>query len=308
MKKLFKYLLSILFLILLITTGLGHLGIGDKFALSTEMIEIKDEKIRILEKGDGQPILFIHGTPGSIEDWLPLMDSLSDDFRTIAFDRPGHGYSTANNYNRTLEENVDIVLELIKKLKLEKPLIVGHSYGGSISAHLAANHLIDSARYVIIDAPLYKANIDIIYHPIALPVIGEGIAWLAANTIAPTFIKNGLSKTTASISENELDKMVSIRKEIWTQPKVILSRARELINLKVSLERMIPKYNLITAPTTILTGRSKHRTLVADCERFHKVVPNSELRIYENCAHYVQFDKFKEVLSEIRNNLNAHNF
>ena len=306
MKKAIKLLLWIILLTLIIATVLGHLGLGNKF--SNETISINGEQLRLLQKGEGQPILFIHGTPGSIEDWTPLIDPLSKDYKTIAFDRPGHGFSSANNYNRTLEENVEVVLELIKKLKLEKPLIVGHSYGGSISAHLAANNLVDSARYVIIDAPLYKVKIDPIYRPIALPIIGEGVAWLAANTIAPSFIKRGIAKSTATISGEKLKEMVAIRKKIWTQPKVILSRSRELSNLQSSLNEMIPKYSTITAPVTILTGRSAYRTLVTDCERLHEAIPKSKLRVYENCAHYVQLDSFKEVLIEIRSNLKTLNY
>ena len=67
MKKAIKLLLWIILLTLIIATVLGHLGLGNKF--SNETISINGEQLRLLQKGEGQPILFIHGTPGSIEDW-----------------------------------------------------------------------------------------------------------------------------------------------------------------------------------------------------------------------------------------------
>ncbi len=310
MKKLLKYLSLVIVLILILATILGHTKFGNYYPENQFMvntIKVKKEFLNYYQRGAGKDILFIHGTPGTILDWKPLMHALDNEYRVTAFDRPGHGVSTDNEYYYTLEENAEATLLLIEKLKLNNPLIVGHSYGGSIATYLAANNLIDSAKYVIIDAPLYNTHIDFIYHLLNLPIIGEGIAFLANYTIASSFIEHGVSKTIETATEDELKEIIAERKRLWLQPKVLLSRAKELINLQSSLDEMIPKYASITAPITLLTGKGKYRTLAADSERFHKEVPNSKLKVYKNCAHYVQIDRFNEVLMEILGILNSPN-
>src|SRR5690554_5665765 len=92
-KKVLKFSslsIGILFLvsILLGQTNLGNLSQNENN--KDTFITIGDEKIRYLQKGEGKDILFIHGTPGSIEDWKELIDSLSQNFRVTAFDRLGH--------------------------------------------------------------------------------------------------------------------------------------------------------------------------------------------------------------------------
>ena len=75
-------------------------------------------KLHYFEKGSGPPVVFVHGSNGSLQDFkLSVMDRLSKDFRTVAFDRPGHGHSERGHstkegrsihgahHDRGLEEN-----------------------------------------------------------------------------------------------------------------------------------------------------------------------------------------------------------
>jgi len=290
-------------LILATATLLAHFDFGNKAAISSAQntfIEVKGNQLRYFQKGTGKDILFVHGTPGSIEDWAELMDSLSANYRVTAFDRPGHGFSSPDNYDYHIEENAAIVEELIKRLNLKNPLIVGHSYGGSTAANLAANHRLQECELIIIDSPLYSTTVDPIYRPLALPVLGKGIALLANFTIAPNFIEEGVAKATINTSKQQLRKIIDGRKEVWLQPKVLYSKAKETSNYYSDLQKVVSKYPSIQSKITIVTGANEVLTLKKDCVRFHKEVPNSELVIFENTGHYIQFDQFDKLLKVIR--------
>lgn len=309
MKKTLKYFLYTLVLILAIATLLGHANFGNQYADTKsksgfKTIKILDEEIRVFQKGNGKDVLFIHGTPGFIGDWKDLIDSLSIEFRVTAFDRPGHGFSTADKYNYHLEENAAIVEGLIQQLDLRSPLIVGHSYGGSTAAHLAAHHRLDSCQYIIIDSPLYEIDFAAIYRPITIPILGKGFAVLANATIAPSFIETGVKKAIVSLSDEDMAKVIEERKKIWLQPKVIFSRANESSNYTSDLQKISPLYNTISADITVVTGNNADITFKEDCTRFHKEVPNSKLVIFEKTGHYVQYDKFNELLGLLRQKLN----
>lgn len=101
-------------------------------------VEIDGDTIHYVEQGRGPPILFIHGLGGQLHHFRqPLFPLLADDFRLIAIDRPGSGYSTRNGSAADIGDQARVIATLIDRLKLQKPLLVGHSLGGAIALRVA---------------------------------------------------------------------------------------------------------------------------------------------------------------------------
>jgi pimeloyl-ACP methyl ester carboxylesterase len=301
MKKIAKYCISIIGMLLLIILLLGYSNLGNLSVNENKenhFLKIGKEKIRFSQKGNGKDILLIHGTPGSIEDWTEIMEPLSENFRVTAFDRLGHGFSTSNQYSYHLKDNAILVENIIKKLKLKSPLIVGHSYGGSIAAYMAVNSKLKEIDYIIMDSPLYTYQPTNIYKIIATPVIGKGIAFLSSFTIAEDRIKEGVLAQFEATKKNAIDKVIKERQRIWSQPKVIFSKSKESVNYQDDLNSISNKYKNINTKVTIITS-----TFLNDCERIHKEVANSELIFMKKTGHYIQLEhplKMIEIISKRR--------
>ena len=103
---------------------------------------LKDAEIHWYETGHGRPIIMLHGLAGNLRNFTyALTDKLNQDFRVISIDRAGCGWSKRSRpESATLHEQARIISEFIKKEKIEKPLIVGHSLGGAIALTLALEH------------------------------------------------------------------------------------------------------------------------------------------------------------------------
>ena len=88
-------------------------------------------EVRVLEAGDGPPLLLVHGSGMSASTWAPLMPYLGT-HRLIAFDLPGFGLSDPFDYShRSLREHaVAQLTSLLDALGLERVPIVGTSLGG----------------------------------------------------------------------------------------------------------------------------------------------------------------------------------
>jgi len=99
-------------------------------------------RIHYVEAGDGRPIVFIHGLGGQLHHFRhTLFDRLSGDFRVVALDRPGSGYSVrAHGANGRIGEQAGVVADFIDALSLKKPLVVGHSLGGAVALALALDY------------------------------------------------------------------------------------------------------------------------------------------------------------------------
>ena len=93
-----------------------------------ELIEVNGQTIHYTDDGSGPAIVMIHGLGGQLRNFArPLVDDLARDYRVIRVDRPGSGYSPrAASTSARLRVQAETLAELIRILKLERPLIVGH--------------------------------------------------------------------------------------------------------------------------------------------------------------------------------------
>ena len=60
-------------------------------------IQINNIEMYYEEHGEGKPLLLLHGFGGCVQNWHPFTAKLSESYRLIIIDLPGHGYSTNPN-------------------------------------------------------------------------------------------------------------------------------------------------------------------------------------------------------------------
>jgi pimeloyl-ACP methyl ester carboxylesterase len=107
-------------------------------------------RIHYLEHpGSGTPVVLIHGRPGTADDWEDVTPLLAG-HRTIAIDRPGFGYSTGGYV--PFEQQLQTLHELLWRLHVARPILVGHSYGGTISLGFAERYPGEVRGLVLVDA------------------------------------------------------------------------------------------------------------------------------------------------------------
>lgn len=98
-------------------------------------------KIHYIDIGprDAQPLVLIHGLSGQLQHFTyALADALAQDYRVIAVDRPGCGYSTrTSDAMARLPEQAKTLLDVLDKLQVQQPVLVGHSLGGAVSLAMA---------------------------------------------------------------------------------------------------------------------------------------------------------------------------
>ncbi len=113
-------------------------------------MQVGNLRIHYIEHpGSGTPVVLIHGLPGTAEDWEDVTPLLAG-HRTIAIDRPGFGYSTGGYV--PFERQLSTIHELLAKLHVVRPILVGHSYGGTISLGFAERYPSEVRGLVLVDA------------------------------------------------------------------------------------------------------------------------------------------------------------
>ncbi len=97
-------------------------------------IELDQGRIHAIVRGQGPDLVMIHGANGNARDFsFDLMDRMADEFRVIAFDRPGFGFSDDFGGPQSPLEQADILRAAANMLDINHPIILGHSYGGAVA-------------------------------------------------------------------------------------------------------------------------------------------------------------------------------
>lgn len=264
-------------------------------------LTINGNKIRFIQKGSGADVLLIHGTPGTIEDWQLMIDSLSKNYRVTAYDRYGNGFSTAKKYAYTIDENAALASSVIDALKLDSIVLVGHSYGGATSAQLAIMKNDKIKSFVIVAAPLLPFKVALDYTLMSMPILGKGLTVIGSKTLASFMVKKGLETTFGTNGHLLTDDFVQTRQDLWSQAKVLYTTSNERRNYNEGLSKNAPRYKTITQKITFLAGENDAAHIVRDFHQLEKELPNAEFIFLKNTAHFIQFeaaDKLLEVITE----------
>ncbi|SEN28167.1 magnesium chelatase accessory protein [Palleronia pelagia] len=89
--------------------------------------------------GDGPDLLLLHGTGGTCHGWAGVMPLLAKDFRVIAPDLPGHGFTRPGTRQRSRPVTMaEDLWRLMDWLGARPRWIVGHSAGGALAVHMGA--------------------------------------------------------------------------------------------------------------------------------------------------------------------------
>lgn len=299
-----KWLLILLVVLLIGSSVMGILGIGNlnyDDNINATYIDINNQKIRVLEKGEGNDILLIHGTPGSVEDMQPLFDSLAQNNHVIAYDRPGHGYSSANDIPRNLNHNTKIAEDIVEYYKMDSATVIGHSYGGIIAMNMAVNQNDRVDQFYVLGSPLFTFNVDPIYTLFKIPLLSTSLSWLTSGPYSASKIESELPTRFADSSLIPTTEFVNVRKELWTQPKVILSTSLETAQIKDNMSTIIPKYNSLQEKVNIIMGEDDVAYYITDLKK-HLPLPNVEASFYPNTGHFIQMESLDRLLAEIREN------
>jgi len=259
----------LLFVVALVVGGLGGLVI---FTAVTawrvekalpprgQFIEVAGARIHYLDKGSGPAVVILHGLGGQMGNFTyALLERLTDEFRIILMDRPGSGYSRrAPGATGRLTEQASIVAEFIRKLGLERPLLVGHSLGGAIALGVALDHPEVISGLALI-APLTHVPKHVPAPFRALDIKSDLLRWLIAWTVAtPIGIRRGRATLDAIFSPDPAPADFPIRAGgiLGLRPRSFFNTSSDMRAVNMDLWKMAGRYSSLQLPVRILYGTS----------------------------------------------------
>jgi len=267
----------------------------------SKFVTIDDARLHFVIKGAGRPVVLIHGNPGSCEDWSRLYGPLSAKYQAISFDRPGHGHSDRPNHrDLTVEVQAEMLRNALNELRVDRPILVGHSWGGALALAFALEFPQDVAGLVLLAPAAYLSDdgVSFISKLPAIPIIGDLFNFALSPLIAASVVRSDLKKAFSpdGVPPHYLRSVLSE----WTRPKKVKWYSVDDALLNQSLPSVSNRYQEIRAPLAIVTGDSD---LIVRSEenahRLHQSMPGSHLKVLPRTGHQIPFTQPQLVVEMI---------
>jgi pimeloyl-ACP methyl ester carboxylesterase len=264
-------------------------------------VKVDDANLHVVMKGKGRPVVLIHGNPGSCQDWSRLYVPISNRYRAIAFDRPGHGHSERPNHRPiTVEVQAEMLHTTLTQLGIERPIVVGHSWGGSLALVYALNFTKEISGAVLLAPAAYESDdgVSFLSKLPAWPVIGDILNFLFTPLLSAWLVRTDIAK---AFSPDPVPKKY-LRHVLaeWTRPKKVKWYSVDDALLNESLPKFADRYPEINVPVVIVTGDADQIVPAEqNAERLYRALPQSHLNLLPQTGHQIPFTRPEAVLAAI---------
>jgi pimeloyl-ACP methyl ester carboxylesterase len=270
-----------------------------------QFVAVDGTPLHYLEKGEGRPVVFLHGNVVTAEDCdlSGLLDLASErQCHVVAFDRPGFGYSDRpRGAMWSPARQADLLRRAFTKLGIERPVVVGHSLGTLVALALALNHPDAVSRLVLLSGyywPTLRADVPLFSLP-AIPVIGDLIRYtvgpLFGAALLPLAAKGMFSPLT--VPERFAK---GFAHGLTLRPSQIRAEAQDTATMVSAVAAMQHHYRELRMPVVIMAGTKDrivdHRKHTV---RLHQEIAQSALRLVPDVGHMLHYAVPEQVVDAI---------
>jgi pimeloyl-ACP methyl ester carboxylesterase len=255
-----------------------------------EHVDVDGMRITYNRAGAGPPLVMLHGAPCDGRTWQWMLPDLSRDHTVVAWDAPGFGESSDIDDNWRAPQFADALAALIAALCLERPHLVGHSFGTMVALSLFQRHPTVPASLVLIGGYAGWAGSlppDEVARRLEMFV---GIAELG-DAFEPKSYPGLFSDLIPA--DRDLVLVTMMRENI--RPATI--RAAGHTGAETDLRPMLPT---IDVPTLVLHGAADARSPLANAEALHAAIPTSQLVVLPKLGHACVVEDPDACAAEIR--------
>jgi 2-hydroxy-6-oxonona-2,4-dienedioate hydrolase len=247
-------------------------------------------KTRVLEAGNGEPLILLHGTGGHIEAYARNIKGLSEKFRVICIDMVGHGYTEKPNRPYGIDYYSDHLLGVMQALGLEQAYISGESLGGWVAAWFAAYHP-EYVKALVLNTPGNVNN-----KP-------EVMAKLKDSTIKAVVEANYENVKTRLEwlmydKSKVTEELIEARYNIYTRPEYQEAVYNIVCLQDIEVRKQYswdPSWcGKINVPTLLAWTDHDPTSTVEEGKPLQDMIPNSEFTVIEGAGHWPQWEKAEE--------------
>lgn len=214
-------------------------------------------KIHAWEQGEGQPVILLHGASGNLRDFTwDVGPSLGKNYRAIAFDRPGLGYSE-RPADRGGEPEVQarILRTAANAMGAEQPILVGHSWGAAAAMAWALDAPDEVAGVVTVSGAVMPWS----ERPMLAEMIGldQLLIGFYFNYLSASVERGGVNRFVQRIFSPQTPPpgyVEHVGGPLAMRPSALAANKEDIGALNAALRRQAPRYGDLTLPVEVISG------------------------------------------------------
>lgn len=247
-------------------------------------IDIDGMTIHYEENGpeDGAPVLLMHGWGCDHTTVGSIAATISPKLRVINVDLPGHGKSSEPPTAWGVDDFTSLMEKFVAVLNLDKPVLIGHSFGGRIAILMASRN--DVGKVVLVDSAGIKPRRSLKYYwkVYSFKAVKNILLLLFGKEKGGQMVEKWRGKKGSADYRNSSPMM-----------RAVMSRC-----VNEDLKHVMPS---IKSPTLLIWGEDDTATPLSDAKTMERLIPDAGLVAFPGCGHYSFLDNpfgFKAVLKE----------
>ena len=221
---------------------------------------------------EGKTIVLLHGWGQNLDMMKPIGDRLTKDFDIVIFDLPGFGNSSEPKEFFSCYDYVELIHKALEELKVEKPIIIGHSFGGKLGLLYASKY--ETEKLVCLASPFCKE-------------------------IQKVTMKAKLLKTLKKVPL--LNKLEDFAKRHMgsTDYRNASGVMRNILvgHVNLDIKEDIKK---IKCPTLLIWGTNDEAVSIERAYELEKLIKDAGLVVYEGCTHYAYLERLGQTISVLK--------
>lgn len=251
------------------------------------------------EKGDGEPVLFVHGIPTDFRAWSAQVEPFSDGRRMIAVSRR---YAAPNKRegdvkDSTIGNNAVDVKGFIERLGVAPVHLVGHSYGGFVAAYLAADHP-DLLRSLVLVEPAVatllvadpKNSAQLVSLLFRSPAVALSARRYQSRSLKPSLkaLDAGQMEMATELNVDGIQDMKGAYAKLPQATKaMMLDNARTVGEQRTEFPRFTAREaRMISAPTLVVNGEASPLWLRRIGEMLGRTIPKAASVTVPGARHF----------------------
>lgn len=240
-----------------------------------------EHKINYMREGTGQPLVFLHGWGADLTSFNVITQELTAHYEIIAIDFPGFGGSDEPSTPWSLDDYTTMTEAFIGHLGINKPTLIGHSFGGRVSIKLSQKLKLD--RIVLINSAGIKPKRKASYY---LRVYGyKSFKTIASLPLFSWILKEPLEAYREMYSSADYKQASPIMKQVLS--KVVNEDLRHLLKK-------------IDVPVLLIWGDKDTSTPVQDAKLMEEMIPDAGLVVYEGVGHFSYLEQPAQTVAIIK--------
>jgi pimeloyl-ACP methyl ester carboxylesterase len=262
-------------------------------------VRVAGTRTRILEAGQGDPVILLHGFADSLATWRYTVPLLARRHQVIAADLPGFGRSHPSTHRPLLDWYAHWAEELIAAVAPRgRAALVGNSLGGAVALDTALRTPLRVSRLVLVGCAGLGDGVPLWWKlvttqlPLLPPLLSPAAAALPRAVVARVVAE--VYSTLVFHRPGQVDAQCLRDFAAHYRTPAELRRLFDLghdIVRELSSGRLIREANRLRVPTLLVWGRHDRLVPAAHGTALQRVLPQSQLYLVDDCGHCPQLER-----------------